>query len=91
MRLFDAKGGFLARADLFYREARLAIEYDGEIHRNRLAADNRRHNALLVAGYRTLRFTASDVLGNQGAMVDQVRFALNMARRLSRRPPELSR
>ena len=48
------------RADLYYPQARLVIEYDGQNHRDRLAEDNRRQNRLLSAGFRLLRFTASD-------------------------------
>ena len=48
------------RADLYYPQARLVIEYDGLNHRDRLAEDNRRQNKLIGAGYRVLRFTASD-------------------------------
>ena len=48
------------RADLYYPDARPVIEYDGQNHRDRLVEDNRRQNRLLEAGYRLLRFTASD-------------------------------
>jgi very-short-patch-repair endonuclease len=74
--LRDDGGNFLARVDLYYPRARLAIEYDGGTHRDSLAADNRRQNRLLNAGYRLLRFTAGDVLGNPGGVVAQVREAL---------------
>lgn len=68
--------GVFARADLYYPDARLVIEYDGATHRTSLAADNRRQNRLIEAGYRVLRFTASDVLGNPAAVVELVRRAL---------------
>jgi len=42
----------------------------------RTAADNRRQNQLLAAGYRLLRFTAGDVFDRPEAVVDQVRAAL---------------
>ena len=48
------------RADLYYASARLVIEYDGQNHRDRIPEDNRRQNQLLAAGFRLLRFTASD-------------------------------
>ncbi|HXM58066.1 MAG TPA: DUF559 domain-containing protein [Candidatus Dormibacteraeota bacterium] len=57
----DERGAFIARVDLYYPEQRLAIEYDGANHRDRLVADDRRQNRLLAAGYRLLRFTAPDV------------------------------
>lgn len=75
-KLRDAAGNYLARVDLYYPAARLAIEYDGGTHRDSLAADNRRQNRLLAAGYRLLRFTAGDVLGNPQGVVAQVRAAL---------------
>jgi very-short-patch-repair endonuclease len=74
--LFDAAGGFLGRPDLFYPDHRLALEYDGASHRASLAADNRRQNGLIEAGYRLLRFTAADVLGTPAAVIALVRRAL---------------
>jgi very-short-patch-repair endonuclease len=74
--LRDDLGHFLARPDLLYSEARLAIEYDGATHRASLAADNRRQNRLINAGYRLLRFTAGDVLDAPAAVVSVVRRAL---------------
>lgn len=69
-------GGFIARPDLCYPEARIAIEYDGLTHRTSVAADDRRQNRLTDAGYRVLRFTASDVVHNPASVVAQVRRAL---------------
>lgn len=74
--LSDAAGRFLGRPDLYYRVQRLGIEYDGGSHRERLADDNRRQNRLLNAGFRLLRFTASDVLKTPRSVVEQVRAAL---------------
>lgn len=62
VRLYDSRALLLARPDLYYPIHRLAIEYDGATHRHSLAADNRRQNRLLEAGYRLLRFAAEDVL-----------------------------
>ena len=66
-----------ARADLYYPESRLVIEYDGATHRESLAADNRRQNRLIEAGYRVLRFTAADVFGEALAVVAIVRQAIS--------------
>lgn len=74
--LYDPGGRFLARADLYYPAARLVLEYDGATHRESLVADNRRQNRLLSAGYRLLRFTAADVLGRPGSIVELVRAQL---------------
>ncbi len=75
--LHDAHGRFVGRADLHYRMARLVIEYDGGNHRDRLVEDNRRQNALINAGYRVLRFTASDVYNRAEAVAAVVRSALH--------------
>jgi len=74
--LRDDFGLFLARPDFYYPDARLVIEYDGAAHRESLAADNRRQNRLIDAGYRLLRFTAGDVLDAPAAVVSMVRRAL---------------
>ena len=70
---------FLGRVDLYYPDARLVIEYDGSTHRDSFAADNRRQNRLLGAGYRILRFSASDVLGSPEDVIALVRSALSEA------------
>jgi very-short-patch-repair endonuclease len=69
-------GRFAGRPDLYYEAQKLGIEYDGGVHRDRLAEDDRRQNRLLDAGVRLLRFTAGDVLGNPESVVSQVRLAL---------------
>ncbi len=68
----DSGGGFAGRVDLFYREQRLGIEYDGNTHRDSLAEDNRRQNRLLHAGVRLLRFTANDIYQRPNEVVSQV-------------------
>jgi hypothetical protein len=75
--LLDDRGHFLGRPDLYYPAQRLALEYDGSTHRDSLVEDSRRQNRLLTAGYRLLRFTAPDVLGNPAVVVQQVCDALN--------------
>ncbi|HEV2217673.1 MAG TPA: DUF559 domain-containing protein [Candidatus Dormibacteraeota bacterium] len=66
-------GSFVGRPDLYYVEHRLGIEYDGAVHRESLAEDNRRQNRLLEAGVTLLRFTAADVLSRPSMVVAQVR------------------
>jgi acetolactate synthase regulatory subunit len=73
--LHDERGRFVGRADLFYRAARLAIEYDGGTHRHSLVEDDRRQNLMLQAGIALLRFTAPD-LRRPAAVVAQVGSAL---------------
>lgn len=70
----DAAGDLIGRADLYYADRRLVIEYDGDNHRDRLVADLRRQNALVNAGYHLLRFTVAD-MRTRGAVAAQVRLA----------------
>ena len=63
-------------ADLYYPDHRLAIEYDGANHRDRLAEDNRRQNRLIGEGVRLLRFTAGDILRTPETTVAEVRTML---------------
>src|SRR5919108_1437319 len=74
VNLEDNCGRFLARVDLYYPDVRLAIEFDGQNHRDRLIQDVRRQNALFNAGYHVLRFTVAD-LQIVGAAASQVRKA----------------
>ena len=65
----DAAGRLIGRVDLAYPEWRIAIEYDGDHHRGRVAYrdDQRRANALRVAGWTVLRFTALGRLAQTGS------------------------
>lgn len=74
--LHDRRGRFLGRADLYYPDSRLILEYDGGTHRLSLVEDNRRQNALLNAGFRMRRFTAPDVMGAPESVLANVRAAL---------------
>jgi hypothetical protein len=69
-------GQFIARADLFYPDSRLVIEFDGGNHRERLISDNRRQNLLIRAGFRILRFTAADIFMHPEVVAAQVRGSL---------------
>ena len=75
--LYDDFGVFLGRPDMYHPEARLGIEYDGEVHRTTLPEDNRRQNRLLAAGIRLLRFTAGDVYNRPEAIIQQIRVMLS--------------
>jgi very-short-patch-repair endonuclease len=75
----DSTGRFLALPDLSYPELRIAIEYDGDIHRIDTATwrrDIRRRQALEAAGWRVITCTASDVLRNPERLVAWVRAAI---------------
>lgn len=58
-----ADGVLLARVDLAYPEARLAVEYDGATHfsRRQRERDLRRDATLAVYGWQTLRFSRDDL------------------------------
>jgi len=76
--VLDRAGRFVARVDLAYPHIRLAIEYDGDHHRERATfrRDVARLNALRLAGWTVLRFTADDILRHPSRVVAQVRAAL---------------
>lgn len=61
--LHDRHGDFVGRADLYYPQARLVVEFDGGNHRDRLVSDDRRQNALIAAGYTVLRYTSACTAG----------------------------
>ena len=84
--IHDASDRFIGRVDLYYERHRLAIEYDGALHRDSLTADHRRQNRLLAAGIQLVRFTAADVLGHPDAVVGQVRCFLRAPIPLERFP-----
>jgi hypothetical protein len=83
--LHDDNGRFLGRVDLYYPAQRLAIEYDGGTHRSSLIEDNRRQNLLLNSGYRLLRFTFVDIRETPDTVARQVRAALGMDSKTTRR------
>ncbi|HEX3507527.1 MAG TPA: DUF559 domain-containing protein [Candidatus Dormibacteraeota bacterium] len=83
--IYDEQDRFLGRPDLLYRRHRLAIEYDGGNHRERMVEDNRRQNGLVGAGYRFLRFTAADVYAAPDTIAMQVRHALAIAQKPTKR------
>jgi hypothetical protein len=76
--VFDRNGGLVARVDLAYPEKRVALEYDGDHHRERdtFRRDAVRLNRLHLMGWTVLRFTADDVLRNPDRMLAQIRAAL---------------
>ena len=75
--LYDERGRFLGRPDLYYRPRRLCVEYDGGTNRDSLLEDTRRQNRLLNAGFRLLRFAAADVHRTPDSVVAVVRAALS--------------
>lgn len=62
-RVRRTDGVFIARVDLAYPDAKLAVEYDGAWHGRpgQLTRDRRRLNSLVSAGWRVLHVTAADL------------------------------
>ncbi|WP_242624414.1 endonuclease domain-containing protein [Micromonospora kangleipakensis] len=76
--VLDPRGRFVGRVDLAWPALRLAVEYDGDHHRERahFRRDVARLNALRAAGWLVLRFTADDVLRHPAHTVAAVAAAL---------------
>ncbi|MGY1593788.1 DUF559 domain-containing protein [Geodermatophilus sp. SYSU D00708] len=72
-------GQFVARVDLAFVEARLAIEYEGAHHftGDQIARDDARLERLRAAGWRVIRLSASDLRDLDG-VVARVRAALGL-------------
>ncbi|MEQ4302791.1 DUF559 domain-containing protein [Plantactinospora sp. B6F1] len=72
--VYDGRGRFLGRVDLAYPRLRIALEYEGDHHRERahFRHDVARLNDLRAAGWAILRFTADDVLRHPARLVAQV-------------------
>jgi Protein of unknown function (DUF559) len=79
VNLYNAAGGLIARADMYYPATRLVVEFDGMNHVQRLVSDDRRQNLLVNAGYQLLRFTTADLKDRPDVIVMQVRAALAAA------------
>jgi len=70
----DEDGAFLARVDLAFPEARLAIEYEDAHHfeDGQIVRDDERIARLVAAGWRVIRLSAADLRG-LAAVVDRIR------------------
>jgi very-short-patch-repair endonuclease len=72
----------VAVVDVFFEQARLIVEVDGwEAHRShdRFVRDRQRHNRLIVAGYRVLRFTWEDLTRRPHQVISEIRQALHLS------------
>jgi very-short-patch-repair endonuclease len=74
-RVRDRSGRVIARVDLAYEEAKIALEYDGEHHFDDEFSRKDRLRDLRIGdfGWLTLRFTAEDIESRRGETVDRVR------------------
>jgi very-short-patch-repair endonuclease len=71
-KIYDSVGRFVARVDLAYPDLRVAIEYDGEDHKDRWADDMVRQNRIIGAGWTLMRYTNGDVSRRPTTIVTQV-------------------
>lgn len=80
-RKVNGRPKFVARVDFAYPDLLIAIEYDGDHHRERTTHrfDQERQNELHVMGWTVLRFHADDVLRRPGELVAKVRAVLRRA------------
>jgi hypothetical protein len=78
-RVRDGSGHVLARVDMAYPRARLALEYDGRHHFDDLNSRRDRHRDLLLdeLGWHTMRFTEDDVLVTPADTLRRVAARLN--------------
>lgn len=80
-RRVNGRPKFVARVDFAYPDLRIAIEYDGDHHRDRTTHrfDQERQNELHVMGWTVLRFHTDDVLRRPDELVAKVRAVLRRA------------
>ncbi|HVW81198.1 MAG TPA: type IV toxin-antitoxin system AbiEi family antitoxin [Mycobacteriales bacterium] len=79
-RVRGADGHFVARLDLAYPDALVAVEYDGSFHWQQRRADDRRREELRALGWTVLVVSAEDYFQAPDALVARVRRALTSAR-----------
>jgi len=79
----DRAGRFVARVDLAYPAARVAVEYDGDHHRDRpqWRHDLARRERLDALGWRVVVVVAADLRQDPDVVVTRVRTALAQAAR----------
>ncbi|WP_220479275.1 hypothetical protein [Curtobacterium pusillum] len=77
----DEAGVFLGRADLAWPQHRIALEYDGDHHRERrtFQHDQRRSNGFVVNGWIVIHATAADA-GRPAVLVERLRQAFAQRR-----------
>jgi hypothetical protein len=81
----DESGRFLALPDMSYPALRIAIEYDGDVHRTDPGTwrrDVERRQRLEEAGWLIITVTADDVIRHPGRLVSRVQRAFEARHRL---------
>jgi very-short-patch-repair endonuclease len=78
--VFDSSGGWIARPDLVYEEAKIAIEYDGAHHReqHQFGRDLARDQLLTLAGFVVVRAGPRDLPANATTLPDTLRRLLEV-------------
>ena len=73
--VYDSSGGWIACPDLLYKEARVAIEYEGERHlkKRQFGLDLGRDQLLTLAGFVVVRAGPRDLPPNATTLPDTVR------------------
>ncbi|PWD52095.1 hypothetical protein C8046_17025 [Serinibacter arcticus] len=82
VEVLGSDGAFLALLDLAFARLKLALEYDGDLHRTDQGtwrSDVRRREVLRDQGWEVLVFTADDVLRRPDEVVRRVRRAYDRA------------
>ena len=75
----DARGRFIGRGDLVYRQWRVIVEYDGEQHRTdtkQFDRDVARLDDFVAHGWRVVRIVGRSFFGNPAESMERVRRAL---------------
>jgi very-short-patch-repair endonuclease len=83
VRIHERGGRLIARVDFVYHQFKLVIEIDGVAFHSdskSFRRDRRNQNALVLAGYRVLRFTYFDLVIAPEYVVSQVVEAINQSR-----------
>jgi hypothetical protein len=76
--VFDDLGGWIARPDLSYEGAKIAIEYEGVHHLNpdQYRRDTQRDQLMAGLGWVVLRATARDLRPGSSTLIDSIRALL---------------
>ena len=79
VQVFDEQGAFVGRLDLAFPEQKVAIEYDGDWHRegDQPQRDEARRSAIRALGWRFVIVTKADLYGAPKTVVASIRAALS--------------
>jgi hypothetical protein len=79
VEIFDARGRFIGRADLVYRQWRVIVEYDGDQHRKdtkQFDHDVQRLEGFAGEGWQVIRIVGRSFFGNRAACMGRIARAL---------------